>query len=183
MSIILKNIILYDSLQRVQGFVELRSTEQITVKLRHNFTEPELLLAITGCGKTHIAKLVGEENHFTLPLPVDIASDEILASLIMRDGGKLETLASGIVNIRSNVRSTPVITTEMLPTEQTSSTVAHLDAPPPSRFNQNGKDTRAAREVDDLIKKLCTYEDDGIDACVGCEYRKHFYFDVSTGTK
>jgi len=186
MSVTIKNIILYDNLQRVQGFVEFRKTDQLEVQVRHNFTLPGLILAITCHGKTHVVNLASDEHYEVLPMDIDPSRDEILASLILREGGNLETLASGIINIQG-IRPKPVIPAVVAPPPPPVPPCAP-QVRPTSRFAprsqvqqvQTERDTKAAREVDEMIKKMCCYEEDGIEACVGCEYRKHFYFDVSS---
>ena len=174
----MKNIILYDSLQRVQGFVELRRTDSVTIQVRHNFTSPNLILALTCGGRTHTLPIENDEHVAILPMQIDPSRDEVLASIILREGGNLDILASGIINIGKK-RVEPVVVEKMAPPP------APLPEKPASRFTSRHTDspcqhqTNAAREVDELLKQMCNYDEDGIEACVGCEYRKHFYFDVN----
>lgn len=41
-------------------------------------------------------------------------------------------------------------------------------------------ETQAAREVDELLRTMCAFTDDGVNACKECPYRREFFgFEVN----
>jgi len=98
-AIIIKNVILYDQSQNVGGFVELRTGSGVTaVKLRHNLGEQSLLLSVVGGLSNHVFEVTSRDQKFEVANEINL-NGEVVVVLAKKDGSKVETVASGAINL------------------------------------------------------------------------------------
>jgi len=93
-----RGIILYDKLERVVGFVEVRNIDEITrVRVIHNFPIENLWTSIHEGGNFHLLELNEVNEVFEFDNEVNLEK-EIFASIIEKNGDDIVPLASGIIN-------------------------------------------------------------------------------------
>ena len=166
----IRNIVLYSSDQEVVGFVEFRITpKDTTCYIKHSINEPGLILSIVADGKSIVMPL--GEGELSIKDKID-SNREIFVSIVRRYGEEVVALASGVVNL-SNTRTPkfrPQVETTLTPAElKPIEATASIDGVRP-QFQ-----TVAAKEVDDLLREVCSFEQDGINACKKCPYREKFF--------
>jgi len=214
--LVIKNIILYDQWQHVSGFVELRTAHDgTTVKVKHNLVQKELMLSLTAGGESHVFALSKRSDSFQLPGTIDLAR-EVVACVIHKDNEKVNTLASGAINLAGGAANHPTAcgdsplqggelvsgsyqeqalgkSRQLSPLlggvapqsgdgvvlEVTPPLTAILDDTellPISRKTSDEKyKTSAAREVDEVLRAVCTIDDQGKGICEICPYREFFF--------
>jgi|GEM_PF-2263316 len=146
---------MYDRGGAVMGYVRLRTEhERIAMTIGHNFDGGGLLLSFDYGGINKLFDL-DNKSEFWFDDNIDLEG-EVFASIMRRRDSDIELLCSGIINSNGELKTGEQKTPE--PT------------PPPMI------QTAAAREVDQLLRKLCNYDTDGLNACTQCPYRDSFYF-------
>ena len=175
-----KNIILYDALQNVSGFVEFKiRADRTDIKVRYNsFAEEGLLLSVVAEGEySYVFSLAGDQSLFELKCRLEPAK-EIFVCVIKKEGQEIRTLASGILNQdRKNLKKRAMNAKEIREEIdeigrgeyyiEKDNGVRQLIAEPVK--------TEEAQEVDEVLRKVCTIGDDGKGQCESCPYREHFY--------
>ena len=151
MDFTIKNVILYDSLQNVSGFAELKiRADRTNIKVRHNISEDGLLLSVVAEGESSfVFALAGAQSLLELNARIN-PEREIFICVIKRDGGELNTLASGILNQTSRKDAEIIRIAEPIK---------------PVEVN----------EVDAVLRKVCTIDEHGKGQCETCPYREYFY--------
>ena len=175
----IKNIILYDAFQSVSGFVEFKiRAERTDVKVRHNLCGEDgiLLSVVTGGDVSHVFSLAAGQCAFELKYRVD-PEREIFVCIIKYEGKEIKTLASGILNQdRKNIRKRVGVAKEIrgeveyideLGTTQEKEKFLQLIEEPIKPVEVN--------EVDEVLRKVCTIDENGKGQCETCPYRDHFY--------
>ena len=174
----IKNIILYDTWQNVSGFVELKNTGGRTqVKLRHSLSEKELVLSLVEeGGQSYMFQANGTNGIFEIKGAFDL-SRELVACLCAREGNKVTTLASGIVNPRRKDAGLKPDTKfqNVQPSDESIAAVIEETAFVPIRREEGSTAARVAVEIDELLRKVCTVDDAGRGQCETCPYRDYFY--------
>ena len=142
----IKNIILYDAHADVVGFVEVKFEQQKTsLSFGHNFAELGLTANIVADDKYMFS--FDQGNIFVIRKYLD-PDDGVFVSIQKDD----KTLASGLINNASRPMSNTI----------------HQEST--DKF-----ETKAAAEVDEVIRTMCNFDEDGVTACSECPYRKEFY--------
>ena len=171
MDFTIKNIILYDSLQNVSGFAELKiRTDRTSIKVRHNISEDGLLLSVVAEGESSfVFALTGAQSLLELNARIN-PEREIFICVIKREGGEMNTLASGILNQdRKNIKKRPVTAREIR------DEIAEQSAPAEIiRLAEPIKPVEV-NEVDAVLRKVCTIDEHGKGQCETCPYRDYFY--------
>ena len=160
MEVIIKDIILYDKAGAVQGFVRVcRNDEEGThFDVGCNFEAGEMLVVVEAGGEMY---MVQHEKKFRIEKGLDL-DGEVFVSVMRRRGEELIVLASGGVNLAVGAVGAVGDRGDISLVEE----------------NAGGPvfKTEAAREVDEILKKACNFEEGGVSACEGCAYRRAFYF-------
>ena len=161
MELVVKNIILRDSADNVMGFIELQKRGDITtIKARHNLDGNNIIISVTSNEQTFYS----ETNDFKINEKIDL-TNEIVGLFVQKEENDLQVLASGIINPSGNsMPKIAAITREIADEATNADTPVHQ--------------TTAAREIDDILRRACNFDDDGVSACTDCPYREHFYFDT-----
>ena len=205
MAVLIKNIILYDPYQHVSGFVELRTdsryesvhsdggaikTGGTAVKLRHNLSVDDLLLSVFAGGESHVLNIHEQNQTLHIPETVDF-SKEIVVCVMKKEGSKVSTLASGAINLSEKSELRCADSSVSLPEPSVSPLSIVLDDTghlPISRKLADGNSkkyqTDAAREIDELLRAVCTVDENGKGICETCPYREHFFgenIDLTSG--
>lgn len=163
--VIIKNVILYDTYQNVVGFCELKNVDgQTRVKVKHNLNGVELLTTINGA--------VAGDTVF----PEINLEREVMVCLLQKNGNAVSTYASGIIN--------PKPPTANLPSKPFSKSIAALPplqailadtAEKPIKRNTAVKTADTIREIDEVLRAVCTIDERKKGACQTCPYRDFFY--------
>ena len=99
MAIYIKNIILYDSLGAVVGFIEIRPlAEQTRFRVKHSLEQSGLMLSLVIDGVNKVLQITGPNSEFDLPGEVDL-DYEIFACIVKQVGAEMVSLASGAINL------------------------------------------------------------------------------------
>lgn len=99
MAIYIKNIILYDSLGAVAGFIEIRPAEQKTyLRLKHSLTQKGIMLSLMIDGVNKILKIDGAVTEYVLEGLIDL-DYEVFACIVKQIGTDMVSLASGAINL------------------------------------------------------------------------------------
>jgi len=180
----IKNVILYDHYQHVVGFVELKNIDQETlVKIKHNLDVTDLILSITVRAENFAFKM-GEKNFSTsIKKQLDIDA-EVVVAIMQKAEDDITTLASGIINPAGpfkmgqakdgrmpladppeDLQAVGALKSILQDTQDT-----RID-----RQNQTAPKTKAAREIDEVLRAVCTINDQGKGMCETCPYRDHFF--------
>jgi len=192
---------LYDTNQHVSGFVELRTDSGCTaVKIRHNLSQGsslpvqetlqarELLLSVDAqCAfsrNSHVLNV--NENNQTLQIPevIDL-SREVVICLMGKEGNKVSTLASGAINLTKNasIEEKQIQASAENLTDSPNLLVNSSDTTPLSVVLDETEHlpigrkykTEAAREIDEMLRAVCTVDEKGKGQCETCPYREHFF--------
>ena len=183
--LVIKNIILYDPWQQVSGFVELKTgnSGKTQVKVRHNLYDKDLLLSIVAGGESQVFTLPERTSTHEISAAIDMTK-EVVACLMQKDGNKVSTLASGAINLMSNeklIMNNVGIIDNIVPEGRGGLEVILADTEilPISRkvMDDTPKtyQTEAAHEIDELLRAVCTVDDQGRGICETCPYREHFF--------
>jgi len=171
----IKNVILYDGYQHVVGFVELKNIANLTeVKVKHSLDVVELILSISADGKSHNLKMSGKNFTSSIKQEIDL-TDEVTATILQQDGGNVITLASGVINPRCPYDNiSPIAQSGGVPAMGALKSILN-DTAKSSIDRQVGFRTHAAREIDEVLRAICTVDDKGKGICESCPYREFFY--------
>jgi len=201
----IKTVILYDSNQHVSGFVELRTDGGGTaVKLRHNLQAAELLLSVSAGGDNHVLNTSGNNQTLAIPEVIDL-SREVVTCVMSKEGNKVSTLASGAINLINNEQRTMNNEDRISATKNVGFAQEEIlsDSPLEKRGGaalavtgcadtvptplgvvlaetehapiRRKYKTEAAREIDEMLRAVCTVDDKGKGMCEICPYREHFF--------
>jgi len=191
MNIHIQNIVLYDRISNVIGHVELRIEDNQThVKLQHNLGGKGLIFSLSHQSETHVFEQDTLQNNLVIDKMFDLKS-EIFAFIVRKETDKLTPIASGAINITaSNPSSKPKEV--ILPTNPPSQVPSpdHVpepihDAPqgenPPAKTSQAVDVLNRAKEIDQVLRTVCSFEEDGLNACKQCPYYDHFFKSKASG--
>jgi len=172
----IKNIILYDADANVVGFVELILDNEVSsVRVGHNFSKEGLVLLLTVDGQQQAFNLEIDEKFSMRKVNFD---EEIFVVLARRGGGDL---ASGVHFGKNVIGDLPQRQTlkKCANKEQTGRESEESGVKPwPVEVKECGTprlQTVAAREVDEILRAACSFEEGGIGACEKCPYREDFF--------
>ncbi len=99
MAIYIKNIILYDALGSVAGFIEIRPTENKThLRVKQSLNQRGLLLSLVIDGVNKVLQLTGPVTEFILQGTIDL-DYEVFACIVRQVGNEMVSLASGAINL------------------------------------------------------------------------------------
>jgi len=184
MELAIKDILLYDRERQVQGYVrcrhdKTRRSTRCTINVGHNLDQSGLVLAMDYDGRSHVFNL-DNGGEFMMEDGPDLTREVFTSIIGRRPDGELEILASGIINMnQTGARSVAQMKTRRggdqvaKPLCSPASMVPSI-SPIPKPDHQ----TAVAREVDELLRKVCSYESDGETACAECPYRDSFFFKI-----
>ncbi|MCL2851259.1 MAG: hypothetical protein FWE01_02760 [Firmicutes bacterium] len=183
------NIILYDKTSEVMGFVELQSDNGQTIaSIQHNISGNGLIFSLSYKDQTHAFSLSkGPKIVFTINQELDLGQ-EIFAFITRKEKDKLSAVASGVMNIAEKLVKSETIT---LPTEEPvqipqpepqEQEFDHVPEPihdaPQGKIESELKSVEVlnrAKEVDQVLRAVCSFEEGGLNACKACPYREHFF--------
>jgi hypothetical protein len=139
MPFLIKNIILYDPMGVVTGFVEVCPKNGKTyLRLKQSLGEIGMLLTVVTDGENKVFPIDGAVNEYTVDGEIDLEY-EIFACMVKRDGEKVITIAGGAINLNKLKRAA------------------------------------AVKEIDSVLKKVCSVDDIGRGECDKCPYREYFF--------
>jgi len=175
----IKSIILYDGVQNVCGFVELRSLKsaynKTQIKATHNFeTSGQIILSLVTPHASFAFTTSGESSTFLVDKALDLES-EVFANLMRKVDKDLISLASGVINfaprevIKSVRRETAPPPSPPPPQE-----IVAPKQGAPTEPERTELDNRVA-EIDAVLRSVCMLEEGDRGICEGCPYREHFY--------
>lgn len=99
MAVYIKNIILYDRMGAVAGFIEIRPKESGThLRLKHSLTAKGLMLSLVIDGVNKVLKITGNLTEYNLQTTIDL-DYEIFACIVQQSGNEMLSLASGAINL------------------------------------------------------------------------------------
>ena len=99
MAVYIKNIILYDALGAVVGFIEIRPSENQThLRLKHSLNQPGIMLSLMVDGINKILKIDGVVTEYLLDGQIDL-DYEVFACIVKQIGTEMVSLASGAINL------------------------------------------------------------------------------------
>ena len=171
--VVIKNVILYDSWQHVCGFVEFKTSAGKTlVKIRHNLSDS--LIMTIAAKQNHTFNVTNTSQSFEISGEMDLNSF-VKVCLMQRDGQTSTVLANGAINVLKEVN-------ESVPAEISKSSLRtvideteHLPLSRKTAQSDNQYENRAAREIDELLRQVCSISSDGRGNCDTCPYRDHFF--------
>jgi len=153
-----------DKSETVMGYVNLRIEGRSTnIKVGHNYNEQNIILSLSSNSGTNAFSLGNNEEEFILDERID-ATREIFAILIKREGGEIVSLASGIVNMEQKI-----VGGELNNTIQSGERIIEQFVPKSN-----------AKEIDDLLRSVCSQNVHDIHNCKNCPYRMDF-FEIKQG--
>jgi hypothetical protein len=139
-----KNIILYTHIGGVAGFVEIKIDDGRTNFRIKQDIERNLFLSLVINGDAQVININEFVTNFSLDREIDLES-EIFACLVRRTGEKVETVATGAINLNKVKPQDPPI------------------------------ESRAVAEIDSAFKKICSVDGEGNHLCEKCPYREYFF--------
>ena len=180
-----KNVILYDPYQHVSGFAELKTGRGGThIKVKHNLSDRDLLVSVIYGGESHVLTMTDRVGDFQINPVLDLTR-EVMVCLMRREGNTVLNLATGVINLSANKSSLATIIEETAQTPINRETAAGIviarcsrsecEAKQPPGKNAPDFNTTAAREVDELLRKVCSLDAEGKGQCEKCPYREFFY--------
>lgn len=99
MAVYIKNIILYDPLGAVAGFIEIKPAENKTcLRLKQSLNESGLMLSLVIDGVNKIFKIDNPVMEFVLEGVIDL-DYEVFACIVKQVGTEMVSLASGAINL------------------------------------------------------------------------------------
>lgn len=99
MAVYIKNIILYDTLGAVAGFIEIRPAENRThLRLKHSLNQPGVMLSLMIDGINKILKIDGVVTEYVLEGLIDL-DYEVFACIVKQIGTEMVSVASGAINL------------------------------------------------------------------------------------
>ena len=178
MHLVIKNIILYDNYQQVMGFVELKNLGSITeIKIKHNLDDKDLILTVATSKDSHTFN-VGDKHSF-MSIKREINLDEQVAiSLIQKNENEFITIATGIINEMRDIMMKADLSIE--PPRVVGALKSILEETAVTPIERNPHRTMASREIDEVLRAVCTIDDKGKGICENCPYRDFFYEDKIT---
>ena len=185
-----KNIILYDADANVVGFVELViEVTRTTMKVGHNFDKEGLILSMTAGGHQQTFNLESSEK-FSVGTEIDL-KDEVFVVLMRRGQGELASgISSGgaVDKMRKGDLPRVVVDVGAEMQSQCQKNVGVGEDLTKPLLDMLGEEvvpklqTVAAKEVDEMLRVACSFEQEGLNACEKCPYRQDF-FQVASGEK
>ena len=175
--IVIKNVILYDQYQHVVGFVELKNNGQTQIKVKHNLADTDIIMTVTCGGEEFIFNMDKKIFESSFPRMIDIES-EIVVTLTHKDGNTVTKYAEGSLGMKSapkpfskSIASLPPLKSIL---EDTDKKKIEREKPDSKKIEKT-VNTRAAREIDEVLRAICTIDDKGKGICESCPYREYFY--------
>jgi len=161
----IKSIILYDAVQNVCGFVELRALRsaynKTQIKATHNFeVGGQIILSLVTPHASFAFTTSGPSSSFLVDKALDLES-EVFANLMRKVDKDLISLASGVINFAPREVIKSVKREQKEPV-----------SPPPEPITE--LEDKIA-EVDAILKSVCMVEEGERGMCDGCPYREQFY--------
>lgn len=99
MAVYIKNIILYDALGSVAGFIEIRPLENKThLRVKQSLNQRGLLLSLVIDGINKVLQLTGPVSEFVLQGQINL-DYEVFACIVRQVGNEMVSLASGAINL------------------------------------------------------------------------------------
>lgn len=99
MATYIKNIILYDRLGAVAGFIEIRPlTDRTSLRVKQSISQTGLLLSLVVDGVNKVLHLTGPVTELMLNGVIDL-DYEVFACLVKQVGKEMVSLASGAINL------------------------------------------------------------------------------------
>ncbi len=99
MSILIKNIILYEPLGAVAGFIEIRPAEDKThLRLKQSIAEEGLMLSIVIEGKNKVLKIDNSVMEYEINQKINL-NYEVFACIVKQVGDEMVSVASGAINL------------------------------------------------------------------------------------
>lgn len=99
MAVMIKNIILYDRVGAVAGYLEIRALDHGThLRLKHSLTAKGLMLSLVIDGVNKVLKITGNLTEYNLQTQIDL-DYEIFACIVQQIGNEMISLASGAINL------------------------------------------------------------------------------------
>ena len=163
----IKSIILYDSLQRVCGFVELRTDKGRTI-IRVSHTgeaKSKIIISIATPDASYAFSADSHESNFAVDKEIDLEA-EVFVNLMHKVGNDLISLASGVINF------SPRQVIESIKKQKESPPQPQPKSPPEALEAPLGK---GIKEIDAILRGVCMMNDGEKGICNGCPYREHFY--------
>ena len=167
----IKSVILYDNYQNVVGFVEFKNLEaNSSIKVKHNLDVKELILSINAGTENHVFNM--SDKNFAAGINREINLDqEVAVVLLQKEANNLTTVASGIINPSQNP---PEHVHDGLIAVGALKSILNDTAKSPIDRHPSHK-TKAAREVDEILRAVCSIDNRGKGMCESCPYREFFY--------
>jgi len=156
----IKNVILYDPYSSVVGFVEFKTFGTSTeIRAKHNIGEDNLILSVND-----MTFAMRGDDFVTGTKTAINFDEEIIVVVAKKEGNDITTLASGSLNLGKTLAKPAVspLNTIIQETERgIERTSEHT--------------TSAAREIDEILRAVCSIDDKGRGVCESCPYREHFF--------
>jgi len=164
----IKNVILYDPYASVVGFVELKNYGggKTKIRVKDNLADADLTLTING----QIYNMTDQGD-------IDLEK-EIRVSITQRNGNTTTTIASGELNINQPF-SKSLATLPPLKAILQDINTQSIDRTSVDKVE--GKSNSAVREIDEILRAVCTVDDKGKGICEMCPYREFFFGENITG--
>jgi hypothetical protein len=174
-TISIKNVILYDNWQHVVGFVELKTEGAEThVRAKHSIGADDLAMVING------QTVAGDT---TAAIDLDA---EVEVALVQKTGASMETVASGTLGLPLHGAATrvPCLGSSGVKPGQSEAAreapaldriLAETAKNPIERNGVSALKTRAAKEIDEVLRAVCQIDDNEKGICHSCPYREFFY--------
>jgi len=176
----IKSIILYDAVQNVCGFVELRSLRsaynKTQIKATHNFElGGQIILSLVTPHASFAFTTSGPSSSFLVDKALDLES-EVFANLMRKVDKDLISLASGVINfaprdVIKSVKREAVAVATTPPPEPEQGKIEHEPQPE----EQDSELSAKIAEVDAVLRSVCMVEEGDRGICEGCPYREHFF--------
>ena len=173
--VIIKNVILYDRYQHVVGFAELKNLDGATqFKVKHNLADADLTLVIKAGDEDFSFKMNKKNFEGTLSGAIDL-DGEIIVNLTQKDGDTVTVFASGSLNVSKKPFSKALSTLPPLKSILTDTEKGINRQKAADKEIEKPAASRAAREIDEILRAICSVDDKGKGICETCPYRDYFF--------
>ena len=161
----IKNVILYDQYAQVVGFVELKNHAELTeVKVKHNLDVGTLMVTIVA-GDKHNFEMVGKTFSYNITQAVNLDGEVFVT---------LGDVASGVINPKTG--GVPCEPLEKPQGKAVGALKSILEDTNKAGIVRDGAlVTNAAREIDEVLRAVCSINAQGKGMCEQCPYREFFY--------
>jgi hypothetical protein len=157
----IKNVILYDPYSSVVGFVEFKTFGTSTeIRAKHNI-EGDLILSVNDLA----FNMRGPDFITSIRTPIDFDA-EVIVVVAKKEGNDITTLASGSINLGK---------TSALAVTKGGLADILKDTEQPIERTAPQRQTGAAREIDEILRAVCSVDVNGKGICESCPYREHFF--------